>query len=144
MPGMTRHPYFSHRLTIVRGSPILKPMLKYREIDSAFRALAEPTRRGILERLGAGPATVSSLAEPFDMTFAAVVQHLNVLEECGLIRTEKIGRVRTCRIEPDGFAPLANWIEARRASVEHSLDRLGQVLDEKYPPTQPPPKKQKK
>jgi len=119
-------------------------MLKYREIDSAFRALAEPTRRGILERLGAGPATVSSLAEPFEMTFAAVVQHLNVLEECGLIRTEKIGRVRTCRIEPDGFAPLANWIEARRAGVERSLDRLGQVLDEKYPPTQSPRKKQKK
>lgn len=122
-------------------------MLKYRqiEIDSAFRALAEPTRRGILERLGAGPATVSSLAEPFDMTFAAVVQHLNVLEECGLIRTEKIGRVRTCQIEPDGFAPLAKWIEARRAYVESRLDRLGQVLDEKYPSsTQPPRKKPKK
>jgi len=117
-------------------------MLKYPELDSAFRALAEPTRRGILERLGAGPATVSSLAEPFDMTFAAVVQHLNVLEACGFIRTEKIGRVRTCRIEPDGFAPLEKWIEARRTQVARRLDRLGQVLDEKYPPS-PPLRKRK-
>lgn len=116
-------------------------MLNYRGIDGAFRALAEPTRRGLLERLGSGPATVSSLAEPFEMTFAAVVQHLNVLEECGLIRSEKIGRVRTCRLAPDGFAPLAKWIEARRTSVERSLDRLGQVLDEKYPPTPPQRKK---
>ena len=111
-------------------------MLNYSKINGAFRALAEPTRRSILERLSAGPATVSSLAEPFDMTIAAVVQHLQVLEECGLIRTEKLGRVRTCRLEPAGFDPLASWIEARRIRVERNLDRLGQVLDEKYPSTQ--------
>ena len=113
-------------------------------MTSAFKALAEPTRRGILERLGSGPATVSSLAEPFHISFAAVVQHLNVLEECGLIHTEKTGRVRTCRIDADGFAPLAKWIEARRASVESSLDRLGQVLDEKYPATPTARRKRRK
>ncbi|MER8614725.1 metalloregulator ArsR/SmtB family transcription factor [Mesorhizobium sp. M0074] len=105
-------------------------MLKYSEIDSILRALAEPTRRAILERLSRGPATVSQLAEPFGMTFAAVLQHLQVLEACGLIRSEKIGRVRTCRIEPGGLAPLADWIAARRTPAERQLDRLGQILAE--------------
>ena len=90
----------------------------------------EPTRRAIVERLSRGPATVSALAEPFDMTFAAVVQHLQVLEACGLIRSEKVGRVRTCRIEPQGLAPLADWIAARRSQVERRLDRLGEILAE--------------
>ena len=110
-------------------------MLKY-GIDGVLRALAEPTRRSIVERLGAGPATVSGLAEPFDMTIAAVVQHLQVLEGCGLIRTEKLGRVRTCHLVPAGLDPLASWIEARRIRVERNLDRLGRVLDEKYPSNQ--------
>jgi DNA-binding transcriptional ArsR family regulator len=105
-------------------------MLKYLDVDSSFRALAEPTRRAIVERLSRGPATVSDLAEPFDMTFAAVVQHVQVLEECGLIRSEKVGRVRTCRIEPGGLAPLADWIAARRTLAERRLDRLGDVLAE--------------
>lgn len=105
-------------------------MLKYLDVDSSFRALAEPTRRAIVERLSRGPATVSDLAEPFDMTFAAVVQHVQVLEECGLIRSEKVGRVRTCRIEPAGLAPLADWIAARRTLAERRLDRLGDVLAE--------------
>ncbi|MER9431077.1 metalloregulator ArsR/SmtB family transcription factor [Mesorhizobium sp. M0408] len=105
-------------------------MLKYSEIDSILRALAEPTRRAILERLSRGPATVSQLAEPFGMTFAAVLQHLQALEACGLIRSEKIGRVRTCRIEPGGLAPLADWIAARRTPAERQLDRLGQILAE--------------
>jgi DNA-binding transcriptional ArsR family regulator len=100
------------------------------DVDSSFRALAEPTRRAIVERLSRGPATVSDLAEPFDMTFAAVVQHVQVLEECGLIRSEKVGRVRTCRIEPGGLAPLADWITARRTLAERRLDRLGEVLAE--------------
>ncbi|MER8690131.1 metalloregulator ArsR/SmtB family transcription factor [Mesorhizobium sp. M0895] len=105
-------------------------MLNYSEVDSILRALAEPTRRAILERLGRGPATVSQLAEPFGMTFAAVLQHLQALEACGLIRSEKIGRVRTCRIEPGGLAPLADWIAARRTPAERHLDRLGQILAE--------------
>jgi len=105
-------------------------MLNVSEIDGTLRALAEPTRRAIVERLSLGPASVSDLARPFDMTLAAVVQHLQVLEEAGVVRSEKVGRVRTCRIEPAGLAPLADWITARRTRVEHQLDRLGAVLDE--------------
>jgi DNA-binding transcriptional ArsR family regulator len=105
-------------------------MLKYSKIDSILRALVEPTRRAILERLSRGPATVSQLAEPFGMTFAAVLQHLQALQACGLIRSEKIGRVRTCRIEPGGLAPLTDWIAERRTPAERHLDRLGQILAE--------------
>lgn len=109
---------------------ILKSMLNHSEIDGILRALVEPTRRQILEQLSSGPATVSQLAEPFGMTFAAVLQHLQALEACGLIRSEKIGRVRTCRIEPGGLAPLADWIAERRLPAERHLDRLGQILAE--------------
>lgn len=105
-------------------------MLNNAVIDRAFHALAEPTRRAIVERLSAGPSTVSALAEPFDMTLAAVVQHLRVLEEGGIIRTEKVGRVRTCRIEPAGLDVAARWIAERRALWERRFDRLGEVLDE--------------
>lgn len=105
-------------------------MLNQRRIDESFRALAEPTRRAIVERLSLGPASVSDLARPFDMTLAAVVQHLQVLEACGIVRTEKIGRVRTCTIAPGGLDLVADWINARRAAAERRLDRLGQVLDE--------------
>jgi DNA-binding transcriptional ArsR family regulator len=111
-------------------------MLKYSKIDGILRALAEPTRRAILERLGRGPATVSDLAAPFGMTFAAVLQHLQTLEACGLIRSEKVGRVRTCRIEPGGLDPLAQWITDRRTPAEQRLDRLGALLadTDKSPP----------
>jgi DNA-binding transcriptional ArsR family regulator len=113
-------------------------MLNLSEIDSQFRALAEPTRRSIVERLGRGPATVSSLAEPFDMSLAAIVQHLKVLEDSGLIRTEKIGRVRTCQIVPAGFQMIADWIGERRSLVEKRLDRLGVLLAElENDPVQP-------
>jgi DNA-binding transcriptional ArsR family regulator len=110
-------------------------MLKYYKIDSILRALAEPTRRAILERLSGGPATVSDLAAPFGMTFAAVLQHLQALEACGLIRSEKVGRVRTCRIEPGGLAPLAQWIADRRTTAEQRLDRLGSLLAATEKPT---------
>ncbi|MBR1222204.1 helix-turn-helix transcriptional regulator [Bradyrhizobium sp. U87765 SZCCT0131] len=109
-------------------------MLKYQDIDVTLRALAEPTRRAIVERLSGGPATVSDLAAPFDMSFAAVVQHLQVLEGCGLIRSEKVGRVRTCRLEPAGLAPLADWVAQRRAFMEQRFDRLGALLNETDPP----------
>ena len=118
--------YFSHDLTILGEAVILKLMLKYLNIDSSFRALAEPTRRAIVERLSRGPATVSDLARPFDMTLAAVVQHLQVLEESGLVQSEKVGRVRTYQIEPRGLAPLADWVAERRNLVERRLDRLGE------------------
>ena len=105
-------------------------MLNNAGIDRAFHALAEPTRRAIVERLCAGPSTVSALAEPFDMTLSAVVQHLRVLEEGGIVRTEKVGRVRTCRIEPTGLNAAAQWIADRRALWERRFDRLGEVLAE--------------
>jgi DNA-binding transcriptional ArsR family regulator len=105
-------------------------MLNHSTIDISLRALAEPTRRAMIERLSRGPASVSDLARPFDMSLAAVVQHLQVLEESGLIRSEKVGRVRTCRLEAAGLNSVANWVAERRALMERRLDRLGEVLAE--------------
>ncbi len=122
---------------------ILKSMLNYSAIDTSLRALAEPTRRAIVERLSRGPASVSDLAKPFDMTLAAVVQHLQVLEESGLIRSEKVGRVRTCRIEAGGFNTLADWVAERRTLVERRLDRLGEILAATDPSIGTPPHKRK-
>lgn len=98
------------------------------DVDRIFHALGDPTRRAILERLSEGPASVSRLAEPLDITLAAVVQHLQVLEECGLVQTEKLGRVRTCRIETAGLAVAGKWISDRRLTWERKLDRLGDLL----------------
>jgi len=97
-------------------------------IHRVFHALGDPTRRSILEMLSAGPVSVSHLATPLAMTLAAVVQHLQILEESGLVRTEKIGRVRTCRIDPAGFAVAQQWIVDRRSIWEKRLDRLGDLL----------------
>ena len=99
-------------------------------IDRIFRALGDPTRRAMMEKLSQGPMSVSRLAEPFDMTLAAVVQHLQVLEECGLVQTEKEGRVRSCRIEPTGLNAMEQWIRDRRSIWERRLDRLGDLLAE--------------
>jgi DNA-binding transcriptional ArsR family regulator len=97
------------------------------DIDGIFRALGDPMRRAIMERLS-GPMSVSQLAEPLEITLAAVVQHLQVLEESGLVATEKAGRVRTCRIEPSGLDAAAQWISDRRSMWERRLDRLGDLL----------------
>lgn len=109
-------------------------MLKYSMIDDTLKALAEPTRRAIVERLSKGPASVSDVAAPFDMSLAAIVQHLQVLEESGLIKTEKIGRVRTCSIEPNGWGRLSDWVSARRTVMERKFDRLGDILAEEAGP----------
>ena len=114
-------------------------MLKHSRIDDSLRALAEPTRRAIVERLSRGPASVSDLARPFDLTLAAVVQHLQVLEDSGLVKSEKIGRVRTCRFEPAGLKTLTDWVAERRGLVERRLDRLGDILSEPEKPTQETP-----
>jgi DNA-binding transcriptional ArsR family regulator len=97
-------------------------------IERIFHALGDPTRRAMVERISQGPVSVSRLAEPFDMTLAAVVQHLQVLEESGLVKTEKTGRVRTCSIDPAGLAALERWIAARRSVWDKRLDRLGDLL----------------
>lgn len=95
-----------------------------------FQALADPTRRAMVERMTRGPASVSDLARPFAMTLAAVMQHLKVLEESGLVRTQKEGRVRTCRIDPVALRTAEDWIAERRTTWERRLDRLGALLDE--------------
>jgi len=100
------------------------------DIDRIFHALGDPTRRTIMEKLGEGPISVSRLAEPLDMTLAAVVQHLQVLEESGLVQTEKAGRVRTCHIDPAGLSAVQKWIGDRRSMWERKLDRLGDLLAE--------------
>src|SRR5882757_4113788 len=100
------------------------------QLDFVFQALSDPTRRAIVERLGRGPATVSQLAQPFAMTLPAVVQHLHVLEASGLIASQKVGRVRTCRIEPTALDSAQNWITARKQTWERRLDRLGDFLAE--------------
>ena len=100
------------------------------QLDDAFRALADPTRRAMVERLSRGPVAVSDLAEPFPMSLAAVVQHVQILEDSGVIRTEKVGRVRTCRLEPRGLEGAERWIAKHRALWTHRLDRLGRLLAE--------------
>jgi DNA-binding transcriptional ArsR family regulator len=99
-------------------------------LDRVFQALADPSRRTMVERLSGGPASVSELARPLDMTLAAVVQHLQVLEASGLVRSEKVGRVRTCSIEPAALAPVEHWISERRSAWERRLDHLGDFLAE--------------
>jgi DNA-binding transcriptional ArsR family regulator len=99
-------------------------------VGRIFQALGDATRRAMLERLTDGPLSVSRLAEPFDMSLAAVVQHLQVLEEAGLVKTEKTGRVRSCRIEAAGFHAAEQWLRARRPEWDRKLDLLEGLLDE--------------
>ena len=99
----------------------------------AFQALADPARRGMVDRLCRGPASVSELARPLDMTLSAVVQHLAVLEASGLVASQKVGRVRTCRIDTRVLRSAEQWIAERRASRESQLDRLGEYLAETEP-----------
>lgn len=99
-------------------------------IDRVFHALGDPTRRAMMEQLSAGPVSASRLAEPLAITLAAVVQHLQVLEKSGLVRTEKVGRVRTCRIEAKGLSVAESWIADRRSLWEGRFDRLGKLLAE--------------
>jgi DNA-binding transcriptional ArsR family regulator len=109
-------------------------MLKYQahdeSINRVFHALADPSRRVIVERLSHGPASVSELARPLPMSLPSVVQHLQVLETSGLVRSEKVGRVRTCQIEPAALGPVEQWISARRSTWERRFDRLGEYLAE--------------
>jgi DNA-binding transcriptional ArsR family regulator len=109
-------------------------MLEHQTLDSILRALVDPTRRALVECLSRSPAAVGELAAPFDMSLAAVVQHLQALEAAGIIASEKIGRVRTCRLEPGGMDALALWIEARRSPAERRLDRLAAYLAEPESP----------
>lgn len=96
--------------------------------ERVLGALGDPTRRAMIAGLARGPATVSSLASVLGVTRTAVGQHIAILESCGLVETEKHGRVRTCRFNPDGLRPLQSWIDFHRTTWEASLDRLGAIL----------------
>jgi DNA-binding transcriptional ArsR family regulator len=98
-------------------------------IDALFHALGDPKRRAILDRLCQGPVSVSRLAAPLGVTVTAVMQHLQILEESGLVHTEKLGRIRTCRIETAGFTALQQWLNDHRTLWERRLDSLGEFLD---------------
>lgn len=99
-------------------------------IDGVFRALSDPTRRRVLERLGKGPASVSALAEPFDMALPSFVQHLGVLESCGLVRSRKAGRIRTYQLVPRRLQLAEGWMMKQRALWERRLDQLDDYLIE--------------
>ena len=105
-------------------------MLNHPALDLVFQALADPSRRTMVERLSRGPASVSDLAEPLDMSLPAVIQHLQVLEASGLVKSEKTGRVRMCRVEPETLAATEGWFTKRRAAWERRFDRLEAFLAE--------------
>jgi DNA-binding transcriptional ArsR family regulator len=114
---------------------IVKQMLKQcepsgNELDAVFQALADPSRRAMVDQLTQGPTSVSELARPLAMSLPAVVQHLHVLEASGLVRSEKLGRVRTCTVQPTTLRAAERWIAERRTFWEQSLDRLGGYLAE--------------
>lgn len=104
-------------------------MPKY--LDRVFHALADGTRRAMVERLSRGPASVSQLAEPFAMSLPAVVQHLGVLEDAGIVTSQKVGRVRTVQLAPDALVPAGTWISLQRLPAERQLDRLDEYLANK-------------
>jgi DNA-binding transcriptional ArsR family regulator len=106
-------------------------MLNYPDqLDVIFQALSDPTRRYMVEQLSRAPASVSELARPLPVSLPAVVQHLQVLEASGLVRSEKVGRVRTCRIDPDVLTAAQSWIDRQKAIWEQRFDRLEKFLQE--------------
>jgi DNA-binding transcriptional ArsR family regulator len=108
------------------------------DVNRVFHALSDATRRQMIERLSEGPVSVSGLAKPLGVSLAAIVQHLQLLEACALVRTEKIGRTRLCRMEPAGLRAVEKWIVERRSLWERKFDRLGDLLaDEPLPDVDP-------
>jgi len=100
-------------------------------VDRAFAALSDPTRRAVLERLGRGSASISDLAAPFGMTLTGMKKHVGILEDAGLVATEKVGRSRLCRLDPDGPNVAELWIEKYRSMLESRLDRLGELIEKR-------------
>lgn len=98
------------------------------QVDNVFRALGDPTRRAMIERLSDSPASVSELAAPFDMSLPAIYQHLQILRDAGLVQTIKAGRIRTCRLEVRALRHAEGWLSAHRAMWEHRLDALAEHL----------------
>ena len=98
--------------------------------NASFAALADATRRGVLDQLARGDASITDLADKFEMTLTGMKKHVSVLESAGLVTTEKVGRVRTCRIDPVGLKSVEEWINERRSIWERRLDRLGDLMAE--------------
>ena len=111
--------------------PIAEPDL----LDQSFHALADGNRRAIVARLTRGAASVSDLAAPLGVSLPTVLQHLDVLQRSGLVRSEKVGRVRTCRLEPGPMRAVEHWIAEHRAVWERRFDLMGDVLDDAFPTT---------
>jgi DNA-binding transcriptional ArsR family regulator len=119
------------KVKVEAAMPTTQPQpARQSSIDRLFHALGDPTRRAIVDALVDRPASVSKLAGPLGVTLTAVMQHLDILEEAGLVHTEKLGRVRVCRLEPGGFGVLEQWIREHRSAWEQKLDRLGEMLGE--------------
>jgi DNA-binding transcriptional ArsR family regulator len=123
-------PTLKHPLDFCGADTILKHVLQHSSLDQVFHALADPTRRAIVERLAQGHASVSELAAPFAVSLTAVGQHVQVLEASGLVRTSKVGRVRTVELQPRVLSDAERWFADHRARWETRLDRLGALLDE--------------
>jgi DNA-binding transcriptional ArsR family regulator len=104
-------------------------MVQYPQIDRTFAALADPTRRGVLERLGRGNATISELAEPYGISLTGMKKHVHVLEDAELVSTEKVGRARQCSLGPRRLDDVQQWIEMYRRMLEERLDRFGELLE---------------
>jgi DNA-binding transcriptional ArsR family regulator len=104
-------------------------MVQYPQIDRTLAALADPTRRGILERLGRGNATISELAEPVGISLTGMKKHVQVLEDAGLVTTEKVGRARRCSLGPRRLDDVQEWIETYRQMLDERLDRFGELLE---------------
>ena len=104
-------------------------MVQYQALDRSFAALADPTRRAVLERLGRGSASVTELAAPFEISLTGMKKHLRVLEDAGLVSTEKVGRTRVCSIGPRRLEDVREWTEAYRRMLDERLDRLGELLE---------------
>jgi len=127
-------------LTMSRLSAIVAGMSDRSSVlDRAFQALSDPSRRQMIDRLARGPASVTELAQPLHMTLAAVVQHVQVLEASGLIKSRKTGRVRECSVNERALRSAEQWLTDRRTLWERRLDRLGAVLDEQAQGDIPPP-----
>jgi DNA-binding transcriptional ArsR family regulator len=105
-------------------------MVQYQQIDRTFSALADPTRRRVLERLGQGSATITELAEPVGISLTGMKKHIRILEEAELVTTEKVGRSRRCRLGPRRLDDIQNWIEDYREMIEARLDRFGDLLEQ--------------
>jgi DNA-binding transcriptional ArsR family regulator len=104
-------------------------MVQYPQIDQEFAALADPTRRGVLERLGRGSATITELAEPFGISLTGMKKHVRVLEDAELVTTEKVGRARECSLGPRRLDDVQEWIETYRRMLDERLDRFGELLE---------------